>query len=204
MKVENKWMLLVLLLALFFAVSCTTTYQTVALTSDDMDFLATKTVNDEDVKVKRSFFNMVKSWFVKDTRSIARTLQYFVSDKVVYSWEGDESSEKRNYTVTQDGKLIRSDAYKDKVFIIYKETLGILCEEPVIRDGKTVLTVDFNNIIVEFTEAEDGLFHLSSPTIEVEGYSYATTDNCTLMYELAVEKESEFDSNDATGKKMRN
>lgn len=147
---------------------------------------------------------MVKSWFVKDTRSIARTLQYFVSDKVVYSWEGDESSEKRNYTVTQDGKLIRSDAYKDKVFIIYKETLGILCEEPVIRDGKTVLTVDFNNIIVEFTEAEDGLFHLSSPTIEVEGYSYATTDNCTLMYELAVEKESEFDSNDATGKKMRN
>lgn len=204
MKVENKWMLLVLLLALFFAVSCTTTYQTVALTSDDMDFLATKTVNDEDVKVKRSFFNMVKSWFVKDTRSIARTLQYFVSDKVVYSWEGDESSEKRNYTVTQDGKLIRSDAYKDKVFIIYKETLGILCEEPVIRDGKTVLTVDFNNIIVEFTEAEDGLFHLSSPTIEVEGYSYATTDNCTLMYELAVEKESEFDSSDATGKKMRN
>lgn len=61
MKVENTWMLLVLLLALFFAVSCTTTYQTVALTSDDMDFLATKTVNDEDVKVKRSFFNMVKS-----------------------------------------------------------------------------------------------------------------------------------------------
>lgn len=47
MKVENTWMLLVLLLALFFAVSCTTTYQTVALTSDDMDFLATKTVNDE-------------------------------------------------------------------------------------------------------------------------------------------------------------
>lgn len=204
MKIKNNRVLLVLLPALFFAVSCTTTYRTVELTSDDMDFLASKTVNDEDVKVKRSFFSMIKSWFVKDNRSVARTLQYFVSDKVVYSWEGDESSEKRNYTITQDGKLIRSDAYKDKVFIIYKETLGILREEPVIRNGKTVLTVDFNNIIVEFTEAEDGLFHLSSPTIEVEGYSYATTDSCTLMYELAVEKESEFDSSDATGKKMRN
>lgn len=80
-----KKILFVLFSIIFSFISCATTYTKVELQSYNMKEFIDKNVNDDDVKVKRSFLNKIRNLFKKDDRMLIETLQYYVSDMVVYS-----------------------------------------------------------------------------------------------------------------------
>lgn len=203
MNFKDKGLFVLLFVTVFFFVSCAS-YETRPITSDIMYDISSKTVSDENVTVEKSFWSMITSLGKEDTRSIASSLQYFVSDTVMYDWLEDETAENRSYTITKDGRLMTTDKYRDRVFVILEDTEGVLSREPEMRNGKMVLTVDFADIEVEFTESNDGLFYLSTPIINVDGYSYKTENTCTLLYKSAVEKEELIYREGATGKKIKN
>lgn len=128
----------------------------------------------------------------------ARSLQYFVSETVVYGcWVQNNPV----LTISKKGYLKKTDMYQDREFIIYNSTPGILDEEPEMQDGRYVLKVNFGNIVVDFIEDNDGFF---SPVkyITYGGFQYSTqSTKCRLQY--AQEVDESFTKNSASANGMR-
>ena len=157
------------------------------------------------VSVEKSMVSSIKGLFSgEEEKTPAQKLQYYVSSKVTYRAKRKEDDE---YIITKDGKLIKADEAKDKVFIIYEDTLGSLDGKPEKRDGRYVVTVTFSNAEVEFAENESGLFSLTEEKgkrIKINEIEYETTDDCTLQYLLEQRKNYDYEEKSARGKKIRN
>lgn len=172
------------------------------LTVEEVDLCAQSEQADK-VVVSTSVASKIKGLFKEDNRSAIQKLQYYVSDTVVYTWDSDNKDDTK-LKITKDGKLIKSNEYKDKKFIIYDNTLGIVSELPTKVNGKYKLTVEFGNIKVNFLEGNDGFFYLDKQPIVFEDFKYSTEDSCLLCYKTIETNKSDVKRKHAKGKKIRN
>ncbi len=192
-------------LSVFSLISCATTSKE-NLTPKLIDTLV-RYEGTGKVSVEKSMIGRVKDLFNKgEEKSPAQKLQYYVSAKVTYKAARKEDDE---YIITQDGRLIKADEAKDKVFIIYKDTLGTLDGKPEKKNGKYVVMVNFNDVKIEFAENEAGLFSLTDEKgkkihDDKKGIDYVTEDDCTLQYLLEKRKNYDYEEKSAKGKKIRN
>ena len=198
---KKKFEILVILSSIIFF-SCGSTYKMEYLTASDVEVL-TSYDDSGKVSVEKSLFSRLQGLFKKDDRNPAQRLQYYVSSTVTYSWSSTNKSD-TNFSISKDGKLKKTDEFKDKKFIIYDNTLGVLNENPKKINGKYRIKVNFDNIEVEFLEGDDGLFYLNTSEIFYSGYKYETKDTCKLQYEYMEEKSSTVNKKSARGKKVRN
>ena len=104
-----------------------------------------------------------------DDRLYIQRLQYYISATVIFEWNNANQSEER--------LVIPGDSY------------GILINPPEKQDDKYVLTLKFDNIILEFKEADNGFFYLTTPMIHYDGYTYVrdTESVCKLQYRFREE-----------------
>lgn len=199
---KNDFKILVILSSILLFGCASLTYKMEFLTASDVDVL-TSYDDSGKVSVEKSLFGRLWGLFKKDDRNPAQRLQYYVSSTVTYSWSSTNKSD-TNFSISKDGKLKKSDEFRDKKFIIYDNTLGVLTENPKKINGKYRIKVNFDDIEVEFLEGSDGLFYLDTSEIFYSGYKYETKDTCKLQYEYMEEKSSTTSSKSARGKKVRN
>ena len=198
----KKMFKILVVLSSILLFGCASSYKMEYLTASDVDVL-TSYDDSGKVSVEKGLFSRLQGLFKKDDRNPAQRLQYYVSSTVTYSWSSTNKSD-TNFSISKDGKLKKTDEFKDKKFIIYDNTLGVLDENPKKINGKYRIKVSFNDIEVEFIEGNDGLFYLDTSEIFYSGYKYETKDTCKLQYEYMEEKSSTTTQKSARGKKVRN
>ncbi len=123
-----------------------------------------------------------------DDRLYIQRLQYYISATVIFEWNNANQSEER-FVISETGKLKKVNESKQKQLVIPGDSYGILINPPEKQDDKYVLTLKFDNIILEFKEADNGFFYLTTPMIHYDGYTYVrdTESVCKLQYRFREE-----------------
>jgi len=193
-------------ISLLFA-ACKSIYRLEAVTPNVIDELAQAGERGK-VTVKTSLAEKInKAALPDDTdeRLYIQRLQYYISATVIFEWDNGKQSEER-FVISENGKLKKVHESKQKQLVIPGASYGQLISPPEKQDGKYFLKVKFDNIILDFKEADNGFFYLVTPMIHYDGCTYLrdTDSACKLQYRYREENVLYTVSRNAWGNRIEN
>ncbi|MGP1458324.1 MAG: hypothetical protein ACTTKL_03325 [Treponema sp.] len=188
-------------------VSCKTIYRLESLTPDVIDELQEAGERGK-VTVRTSLAEKINAAnFPDDTddRLYIQRLQYYISSTIIFEWDNSNRQEGR-FVISETGKLKKVNEMKQKQLVIPGDSHGILVSPPEKQDDRYVLSLNFDNIILEFKEGDNGLFYLTTPSVRYGGYTYLrdTDSVCKLQYRRREENALYTVSRSAWGKRVQN